>query len=237
MNPKQRERLRAAAQQQTASQRKEKDRYCTLQKEVSDDMRDAIIKEELAKSISYVPTPKQKRKKAQIEKMADILVEEIKKSSARKMASPVTVYQQRLANETPRTTSDASTSSEGVPGRSAYLYAKSTSPKKPQDRNSLQWLFEQEGKRTPVSLAPTRQPTPVQVPVPQMKPLEAVDEDEEEDAPSALRGYTPTGQSKSQLLDYIAANKVVKADGKPYAASTRISRRSYVAPGGVKEAA
>jgi hypothetical protein len=55
-----------------------------------------------------------------------------------------------------------------------------------------------------------------------MKPLEAVDEDEEEDAPTALRGYTPTGQSKSQLLDYIVANKVVKADGKPYryAAST-----------------
>jgi hypothetical protein len=134
MNPKQRERLRAAAQQQTASQRKEKDRYYDLQKEVSDDirMRDAIIKEELAKSISYVPTPKQKRKEAQIEKTADILVEEIKKSSARKMASPVTVYQQRLAYETPRTTSDASTSSEGVPGRSAYLYAKSTSPEKPR---------------------------------------------------------------------------------------------------------
>ena len=217
MNPKQRERLRAAAQQQTASQRKEKDNYYALQKEVSDDMRDAIIKEELAKSISYVPTPKQKRKEAQIERMADILVDEIKKSSVRKMAIPVTEY---------RTTSDASTSSEGVPGRSAYLYAKSTSPRKPQDAvnplqwpqdrspavGTLQWLLDQEGKNVQQNTAP------------KMSPLRPVKEDwedeEEEDVPPPSSRYTPRGKSKSELLERIAKQNIVKADGQPYAAKT-----------------
>jgi hypothetical protein len=78
MNPKQRERLRAAAAQQSASQHEKAGRYYAIQKAVSNDLRDAIIKEELAKSIAYVPTPKQKRKEALMEKLADILVQEIR---------------------------------------------------------------------------------------------------------------------------------------------------------------
>jgi hypothetical protein len=38
--------------------------------------------------------------------------------------------------------------------------------------------------------------------------------------PSPAKGYTPTGKSKFELLDYIASQGIMKADGNPYAPKT-----------------
>jgi hypothetical protein len=38
--------------------------------------------------------------------------------------------------------------------------------------------------------------------------------------PSPPKGYTPSGKSKSELLERIAQQNIVKADGQPYAVKT-----------------